>query len=278
MTHGTCRIVRDDDCDHQGGENVDANLHQLQWLTISTQTTVLQDDEKTRSKLPEFNAEGWTGDFGFVLACWCSSFSFMQWSCICICHWYYFFQVHEGPCKPSCEGMEDLGAFKAFNLRATNNGLIVISNMNVDDSLILITNVLIRMESHFISGLCVHDFFQCARKMRKLGAKRSQVKTKSIYPNIFNVANVMCFELKTQVSKYIKWDFNRKVFIVQVQGPSSILLTCQIVHKDWDQRECSGIILNSVKSNIIKLYQTQRPESFAIESIKKCSKVQIWRK
>ena len=58
------------------------------------------------------------------------------------------------------------------------------------------------MESHFISGLCVHDFFQCARKMRKLGAKRSQVKTKSIYPNIFNVANVMCFELKTQ-GKYI---------------------------------------------------------------------------
>ena len=28
-----------------------------------------------------------------------------------------------------------------------------------------------------ISGLCVHDFFQCARKMRKLGAKRSQVTT-----------------------------------------------------------------------------------------------------
>ena len=27
---GTCRIVRDDDCDHQGGENVDANLYQLQ--------------------------------------------------------------------------------------------------------------------------------------------------------------------------------------------------------------------------------------------------------
>merc|ERR1712130_471460 len=55
-------------------------------------------------------------------------------------------QVHVGPCKPSCEGMEDLGAFKAFNLRATNN------------------------------GLCVHDFFQCARKMRKSGAKRSQVQ------------------------------------------------------------------------------------------------------
>ena len=36
-----------------------------------------------------------------------------------------------GPCKPSCEGMEDLGAFKAFNLRATNNGLIEILKMNV---------------------------------------------------------------------------------------------------------------------------------------------------
>ena len=62
--------------------------------------------------------------------------------------------------------------------------------------------------------------------------------------------------------------------VVQVQGPSSILLTCQIVHKDLDQRECSGIILNSVKSNIIKLYQTQRPESFAIESFEQLLKVQ----
>ena len=140
--------------------------------------------------------------------------------------------------------------------------------------------VMIRMESNLISGLCVHDFFQCARKMRKLGAKRSQVKTKrhTIYlPEHFHQC-LLNQKHKYFVNIVLQCGINRKVFIVQVQGPSSILLTCQIVHKDWDQRECSGIILNSVKSNIIKLYQTQRPESFAIESIEKCSKVQIWRK
>ena len=34
-------------------------------------------------------------------------------------------QVHSGQCKAPCEGMEDLGAFEAFNLRATNNGLVL---------------------------------------------------------------------------------------------------------------------------------------------------------
>merc|ERR1712004_83250 len=55
-------------------------------------------------------------------------------------------QVHSGSCKAPCEGMEDLGAFEAFNLRATNN------------------------------GLCIHDFFQCARKMRKHGGRKAQVQ------------------------------------------------------------------------------------------------------
>merc|ERR1712080_343203 len=55
-------------------------------------------------------------------------------------------QVHSGSCKAVCEGMEDLGAFEAFNLRATNN------------------------------GLCIHDFFQCARKMRKQGGRKAQVR------------------------------------------------------------------------------------------------------
>ena len=38
-------------------------------------------------------------------------------------------QVHSGSCKAPCEGMEDLGAFEAFNLRATNNGLVLSKNI-----------------------------------------------------------------------------------------------------------------------------------------------------
>merc|ERR1712037_75732 len=80
-------------------------------------------------------------------------------------------QVHSGGCKSSCDGMEDLGAFKAFNLRATNN------------------------------GLCIHDFFQCARKMRKLGRKKSREEQKkhpklpSLEGKVANadkMANLLC--------------------------------------------------------------------------------------
>merc|ERR1712142_550716 len=43
---------------------------------------------------------------------------------------------HPGPCKNPCAGMEELGHYQAFNTKATNN------------------------------GLCIHDFFTCAGKMR----------------------------------------------------------------------------------------------------------------
>ena len=112
-------------------------------------------------------------------------------------------QVHSGGCKSSCDGMEDLGAFKAFNLRATNNGLVLIFFAYYQFH-----------TAYSFSGLCIHDFFQCARKLRKLGRKKSQVKipqhTKSIY---------------IQKNK-------SKIFITQVKGPYGILITCQIAHKD----------------------------------------------
>ena len=43
---------------------------------------------------------------------------------------------HGGPCTSPCAGMEQLGHFQAFGSKATN------------------------------SGLCVHDFFKCAMKLR----------------------------------------------------------------------------------------------------------------
>ena len=42
-----------------------------------------------------------------------------------ICMYVRMIQVHSGSCKAPCEGMEDLGAFEAFNLRATNNGPVL---------------------------------------------------------------------------------------------------------------------------------------------------------
>jgi len=54
---------------------------------------------------------------------------------------------HAGVCKVPCPGMEDLGQFQAFDSRATN------------------------------SGLCVHDFFQCAGKLRQNGMGNSQIQT-----------------------------------------------------------------------------------------------------
>ena len=45
---------------------------------------------------------------------------------------------HPGPCTSPCEGMDQLGHFQAFGSKATN------------------------------SGLCVHDFFKCAMKLREV--------------------------------------------------------------------------------------------------------------
>ena len=46
-------------------------------------------------------------------------------------------QVHSGQCKAPCEGMEDLGAFEAFNLRATNNGLVLFKISRINNRLVL---------------------------------------------------------------------------------------------------------------------------------------------
>merc|ERR1712106_439965 len=54
---------------------------------------------------------------------------------------------HDGACKVPCPGMEDLGQFQAFDSKATN------------------------------SGLCVHDFFQCAGTLRQNGMGNSQIQT-----------------------------------------------------------------------------------------------------
>jgi len=51
---------------------------------------------------------------------------------------------HTGPCKSPCPGMESLGQFQAFGVRATN------------------------------FGLCVHDFFNCAGVMKNSGLDQVQ--------------------------------------------------------------------------------------------------------
>ena len=43
--------------------------------------------------------------------------------------------------------------------------------------------------AYIFSGLCIHDFFQCARKMRKLGRKKSQVKNPQYPKNIYMQKN-----------------------------------------------------------------------------------------
>ena len=97
-----------------------------------------------------------------------------------------------GPCKPSCEGMERLGAFKAFNLRATNNGLIEISNMNVHDSLAnieIIVYIIIAIAFRIVRP----RLFSVCTKNAKAGCKKVTGKDKkhmtSIYPKIFIVSN-----------------------------------------------------------------------------------------
>ena len=52
-----------------------------------------------------------------------------------------------GPCKSACEGMQELGHFQAFGSMATN------------------------------SGMCVHDFFTCARTLRAQFMANSEVET-----------------------------------------------------------------------------------------------------
>ena len=52
-----------------------------------------------------------------------------------------------GPCNSPCEGMQHLGQFQAFGSKATN------------------------------SGMCVHDFFTCARTLRAQAMADSEVET-----------------------------------------------------------------------------------------------------
>ena len=52
-----------------------------------------------------------------------------------------------GPCRSPCEGMQTLGHFQAFGSKATN------------------------------SGMCVHDFFTCARTLRAQARDNSEVET-----------------------------------------------------------------------------------------------------
>ena len=55
---------------------------------------------------------------------------------------------HGGPCTSPCAGMDQLGHFQAFGSKATN------------------------------SGLCVHDFFKCAMKLRSvMGRANPRVQT-----------------------------------------------------------------------------------------------------
>merc|ERR1711874_342819 len=55
--------------------------------------------------------------------------------------------AHQGACEEPCPGMDGMGHFQAFNTRATN------------------------------TGLCVHDFFRCANKMRGKGMGNTQTQT-----------------------------------------------------------------------------------------------------
>jgi hypothetical protein len=69
--------------------------------------------------------------------------------------------AHAGACEEPCAGMEGMGQFQAFNRRATNSGGTEKSN----ESLIKL----------LVSGLCIHDFFRCASKMRTVGMGNSKV-------------------------------------------------------------------------------------------------------
>merc|ERR1711936_67324 len=53
---------------------------------------------------------------------------------------------HDGACQDPCAGMEQLGQFQAFNVRATN------------------------------VGLCTYDFFQCAAKLTSDGMTNTEVQ------------------------------------------------------------------------------------------------------
>ena len=54
---------------------------------------------------------------------------------------------YQGPCRSPCEGMLELGHFQAFGSKATN------------------------------SGMCVHDFFSCARTLRAQARDNTEVET-----------------------------------------------------------------------------------------------------
>ena len=97
----------------------------------------MQDDATARKKFPELNVEYRAGGFYEVQKKFYFSyfyfhfFMYLQITCVRI------IQVHSGSCKAPCEGMEDLGAFEAFNLRATNNGLVSFKISRINNRLVL---------------------------------------------------------------------------------------------------------------------------------------------
>ena len=100
------------------------------------QTTVVQDDAAARKKFPKLNAEDRAGGAYEVLRIMLLNiyfhfYAYLYFTCVRI------IQVHSGSCKAPCEGMEDLGAFEAFNLRATNNGPVLFKISRINNRLVL---------------------------------------------------------------------------------------------------------------------------------------------